>query len=175
MAWFNVLKGAYPSLQQIDKTLSVGRSVTGIVRGTLVYETSGGVWAVCDNTVQKNATAYPYFALMAQTDLTAGMAGSVGQGLAGGVARITGLAVGMPMEFETDQFDNSVAYLPGDMLMPIAGGRLGKWTTTNNCVSQVTKATVNKWVNDAVAVTGWRTGALRSILTARTVWIPKLT
>lgn len=175
MAWFNVLKGAYPSLQQIDKTLSVGSRVTGIVRGTLIYETTAGAWALCDNTVQNDPTAYPFFALMGQNDLTAGMAGSVGQGLAGGVARVTGLAVGMPMEFETDQFDNSTGYLPGDLLMPIAAGRLGKHTTTNNCVAQVTKGTVNKWVNDAVAVTGWRTGALRSILTARTLWIPTLT
>ena len=175
MAWFNVVKGAYPSLQQIDKTLSVGSRVTGIVRGTLIYETPTSVWALCDNTVQDDPTAYPFFALMAQTDLTAGMAGSVGQGLAGGVARVTGLAVGMPMEFETDQFDNSVGYLPGALLIPIAGGKLGAHVSTNNCVAQVTKSTVNKWVNDAVAVTGWRTGALRSILTARTVWIPTLT
>ena len=33
MGWFSPLKGVYPGLAQIDKTLSVGVGETGIVRG----------------------------------------------------------------------------------------------------------------------------------------------
>jgi len=173
MGWFNVLKGAYPSLQQIDKTLSMASGETGIVRGSLIYQ-DGTEFKLATASQDADPTAYIYFALMPQDDLVAGMAGSVGQGVGGGVPRITGLACGMPFEFETSEFDIAQSYSVGDLLKPGAGGELTLHTTGKNCVAQVTKVVTNRWVNDAVAVTGYRTGANISVLTARTMWIPKL-
>lgn len=174
MAWFNVLKGAYPSLQQIDKVLNVAVGETGIVRGSLIYQ-DGVTFKLATAAQDSNPACYIHFALMSQTDLTAGMAGGVGQGVGGGTARINGLAVGMPFEFETDQFNTALNYTVGQLLTVANGGLLTAHSTGKNCIAQVTKAVSSKWVNSAVAVTGWRLGATVSILTGRTLWIPKLT
>jgi len=171
MSWFNVLKGAYPSLQQIDKTLDVASGETGIVRGSLIYQV-GTTFKLATATQKADVTAYIYFCLMAQTDLVAGMAGSVGQGAANGVARVNGLACGMPFEFETDQYNTSENYTVGTLLEPGASGKLTTHVTGDNCVAQVTKVVTSRWVNDAIAVTGYRTGANVNVLTARTLWIP---
>jgi hypothetical protein len=178
MSWFSVLKGAYPSLQQIDKTLPVASGTTGIVRGSLIYE-SNGTWLLATATQVATVTAYIHFALMAQTDLTAGMAGSVGAGAPNtiaypAVAKVTGLAVGMPMEFETSEFVKTAVYTVGQLLAVANGGKLTAHNSGNNCIAQVTKASRVRWVNDAIAVTGYRTGANVDVLTARTLWIPKL-
>ena len=180
MGWFNVLKGAYPTLQQIDKTLDVGAGEVGIVRGSLMYQDTTNVFKLAMAVDKTDATKYLYFALQAQTDLVAGMAGSIGQGVAkvypgmtAGVARVTGLAVGMPFEFETDQFVAD-QYVIGQLLTVADGGKLADHTSGDNCVAQVTKTVFTRWVNDAVAITGWRTGANVNVLTARTLWIPVL-
>lgn len=173
MSWFSPLKGAYPSLQQIDKTLPVASGVTGIVRGSCIYEDNGN-WRLAGVSQATDPTAYIHFALMAQTDLTAGMAGTIGTGIAGGVARVTGLAVGMPMEFETSEFDKTENYTVGRLLTVGAAGKLVPHDSGENCVAQVTKAARVCWVNDAIAVTGYRTGANVDVLTARTLWIPLL-
>lgn len=173
MGWFNVLKGAYPSLQQIDKTLNVGVREVGIVRGSLLYQTSTNEFALANAVDNDDPTKYIYFCLMDQTDLVASMAGTIGQGASGGVARVTGLAVGMPFEFETDQFVPDV-YTIGELLTVANGGKLAAHSTGLNCVAQVTKAVVARWVNNAIAVTGWRTGANVNVLTARTLWLPLL-
>lgn len=173
MAWFNVLKGAYPSLQQVDKVLNVASGETGIVRGSLIYQ-YGTTWKLATSTQQTDSTAYIYFALMSQTDLTAGMAGGVGQGVGGGTARVNGLAVGMPFEFETDQFDTTQSYSVGALLTVGDGGILTPHSTGKNVVAQVTKAVTTRWVNSAIAVTGWRLGANVAVLTARTLWLPLL-
>lgn len=186
MAWFNVLKGAYPSLQQVDKVLNCAVGETGIVRGSLIYQ-DGMTWKLATATQNNVPSAYIHFALMSQTDLTAGMAGGIGQGVGSGVvlgggvtaglgtARINGLAVGMPFEFETDQFVTTAQYTVGQLLTVANGGLLTAHSTGLNCIAQVTKVTTTRWVNSAIAVTGWRLGANVSVLTARTLWIPKLT
>lgn len=173
MAWFNVLKGAYPSLQQIDKVLNVAVGETGIVRGSLIYQ-DGSEWKLAGDSQQDDPAAYIHFALMSQTDLTAGMAGGVGQGVGGGTARVNGLAVGMPFEFETDQFDTAAQYTVGQLLTVADGGILAAHSTGLNVVAQVTKAVTTRWVNSAIAVTGWRLGANVAVLTARTLWLPLL-
>lgn len=182
MGWFNPIKGAYPSLQQISKTLPVASGQSGIVRGSAIYE-DAGEWKLAAAAQAADATAYIHFALQGQDDLTAGMAGSRGQGPAGhwngsaiveGTARVAGLAVGQPFEFETDQFDSGEVYNAGDLLTVADGGKLAPHTTGNNCVGQVTKAVTTRWVNNAVAVTGYRTGANVAVLTARSLWLPLL-
>jgi len=173
MGFFNPLKGAYPTLQQIDKTLAMAAGESGIVRGSLIYQ-DGTEFKLATASQDSDPSAYLYFALMEQTNLTAGMAGSVGQGAGGGVPRLTGLAVGMPFEYETDQFVTSESYSVGDLLTVADGGLLTPHSSGKNACSQVTKAVYSRWVNNAVAVTGWRTGANVTVLTARTLWLPKL-
>jgi hypothetical protein len=183
MGWFNPIKGAYPSLQQISITKAVDTAATGIVRGTMLYE-DGTAWKVVTTALNSDASAYPHFALQAQDDLTAGMAGTKGQGpakhwngsaMVAGTATIAALAVGQPFEFETDQFDATGTYLVGTLLTFLDDGKLGVHTAGDNCVGQVTKVVTTRWVNNAVAVTGFRTGDNVSVLTARTLWVPKLT
>jgi hypothetical protein len=175
MGYFNVLKGAYPSLQQIDTVLDVGSDETGLVRGSLMYVDASGtkpVFRVAGVTQATVPAAYLYFSLIPQDDFVAGMAGTIGQGLTGGVARVNGLAVGMPMEFETDQYTGE--FEVGDLLTVGADGKLVAHDSGDNCVAQVTRSVNNKWVNSAVAVTGRKTGAHLPVLAGRTLWIPKL-
>jgi len=173
MAFFNVLKGAYPTLQQIDLTLPVAAGQSGIVRGSLVYQ-DGTEFKLAGAAQATVAAVYLHFCLMAQTDLTAGMAGSRGQGSASGQAVITGLAPAMPLQFETDQFNTAITYTVGMLLTVGASGKLTQHTTGDHCVAQVTAVVTSRWVNNAVAVTGFRTGANVSVLRARTLWHPLL-
>ena len=173
MGWFSVLKGAYPSLLQIDKTLAVASGETGIVRGSLIYEDSA-TWKLATATQATDVEAYLYYALMSQEDLTAGMAGSRGQGAPNGVPRVTGLACSQPMEFETSEYDTGESYAVGDLLTCGASGKLTPHSTLDNCVAQVTKAPYSRWVNDAIAITGYRTGANVNVITARSLWVPRL-
>lgn len=175
MGWFNVLKGAYPSLQQIDKTLPVAARQTGIVRGSCLFMVSATEFGLAGAAQATDETAYIYFCLVGQDDLVAGMAGTKGQGAPNGVAVITGLAVGMPMEFETSEFDSTAQYTVGQLLTVGANGKLVDHTSGDNVVAQVTKVAATRWVNDAIAVTGFRTGANMTILAARTMWVPTLT
>ena len=172
MGWFNVLKGAYPSLQQIDKTLNVAAGQTGIVRGGCIYQSSATEFSLATGTQATDPLAYILFCLVGQDDLVAGMAGTRGQGASNGVARITGLAVGMPLEFETSEFDSTDQYTIGELLTVGAAGKLVAHTPGDNVIAQVTKTASTRWVNDAVAVTGFRTGANMTIITARTLWLP---
>lgn len=195
MAWFSPIKGAYPGLVQIDKTLPAASDAEGIVRGSVVYVTSDNTFAPCTDAQATNPEAYPFFALVGQDDFQAGMAGTVGYGdgqanfggtnrpatlVAGGTGKVTALAVGMPMEFQTDQFEVTVGCAVGDyltvgtsadgtdgLLVPHVGGA--------NVVAQVTAVPTARWVNDATAVEGRRTGALVNVIQARTVWIPQFT
>lgn len=175
MGWFNVLKGSYPSLQQIDKTLDVAVGQTNIVRGSLIKQV-GTTFVLAGAADSTDATAFLYFALQGQNDLVAGMAGSIGQGVQGGVARITGLAVGNLMEVETSVYDTAEApYAAGAMLTVGADGKVTAHPGTEaNCIGQVTKADGTRYVNDATFVTGWSTGANVSVLTFRCMWIPNL-
>jgi len=175
MGWFNVIKGSYPSLQQIDKTLDVASGEVGIVRGSLIKQV-GTTFVLAQDTDATIASAYLYFALQAQTDLVAGMAGSIGQGIGGGVARITGLAVGTQMEVETSVYDTAQSpYAVGDLLTVGVDGVVTKHGTGDNCIGEVTKIDGTRYVDGATFVTGWSTGANVNVLTMRCYWIPLLT
>ena len=179
MGWFSVVKGAYPGLDQIDRCLPVGTSETSIQRGSLVYEDDsdtsvGPQFRLAGAAQAADPRAYIYFSLVDQTNFTAGMAGSYGQGPAGGVAKITGLAVGMPLEVQTDQFDTGTGIVAGDLLAPGAGGLVTTHAAGQNCIGQCTKAPFSRWVNDAVAVAGRRTGANVEVINLRTMWLPGL-
>lgn len=78
MGWFSPVKGSYPSLAQIDKTLPVKEGVKAIQRGTIVAlksddtgKSAEGVWDVAAATDK-----LLYVSLQDYTDPTAGFAGS---------------------------------------------------------------------------------------------------
>lgn len=206
MGWFSPLKGGYPSLQQIDKTLDVDAaqmaSADKIVRGSLVYVTSDNVFSLAGAAQATDPAALIHFALQGQDDFQAGMAGSVGQGPDGvwngtfddyglgvivdGSARITALACTMPLEFQTDQFDSDTitSQTPVGTLLTCGtgtcagvankGGLLVAHASGSNVVGQLTAAPSDRWVNDAVAVAGRRTGAMATVINVRTLWLPLL-
>jgi hypothetical protein len=170
--YFNVLKGAYPSLQQIDKTLDVASDETAIERGSVMVVDASGSVPVFRSATDADATdptAYVFLCLIAQSNLVAKMAGELG-----GAARVTGLAVGQQLEFQTDMFEAG-NYTVGQLLTCADGGVLTAHATGKNVIAQVTAAVAPKWVNNAEAVAGLRTGANIDVLTARTVWVPTLT
>ena len=190
MGWFSPLKGQYPSLAQIDKTLSVGVGEEGIVRGSLIYVDAsydgdaGGVFRLAGAAQASDPTAHLYFALQGQDDFQAGMAGTIGQGPAtdqngaAGAARITGLSVAMPLEFQTDQYYGDLVV--GQILTvgvdseTNEAGKLVAHSSGKNAVARVTAAPFERWVNDAVAVEGRRTGAAVTVINAQAMWQPKL-
>jgi len=190
MGWFKTLKGDSPSLAQIDKTLSVGVGEEGIVRGTLLRidssynQSAGGVFRAAQAADAGDPATYIYFALIAQDDFQAGMAGSIGQGVAArstaalpgeaagaGAARITGLAVGQPQEFETDQFTGTDGqFVVGTKLTCGADGKLVPHTAGDCVIATVTAAPFHRWVNDAAVAGVNRTGAQVKVINAMTAW-----
>lgn len=192
MGLLNIIKGAYPSLQQIDKTMPADTTNgVNIVRGSLMYIASGkfvigAADATCQGVADTTPGAYMYIALMDYGDLVAGMAGGVGQGVKGGLDHLgaapsgpalTGLAISMPMEIETDQFDVlNPQWNPavGEFVMCGPNGKFIKHTDGLTALGQVTQATTTRWANDAIAVTGWRTGNKVNVIRIRTMYIPNM-
>jgi hypothetical protein len=174
----NVIKGAYPSLIQISKDLPLSADETITVeRGSLLYETADNEWRVASGaTAAGNATtpgAFVYFALQAEDDLTAGMAGGVPT--TGGDPKLSGLACSPTIEVETDMFDSGETYAVGSYCKVGTNGKLAPHTNHATAVLQVTKAAYVRWVNNAPAVAGWRTGNNVTVIRGRTMYIPNLT
>lgn len=163
---FNVLKGEYPGLKQLDKTLPVKSTATGIERGSiLVEETEGGVrkFRPCvagDATVD---SAMVYHAFMAQTDPDVVMAGG-----------ITGMPCIAPVEIETDMYNGTPTV--GAYLTAGAGGKLVAHTSGDNIVGLVTAAPYTRWSNVATPTGGSypspRQGATVNVIALWSCWIP---
>ena len=122
---FNVLKGAYPTLQQIDKSLPISSAETDIIRGSsLRIDTSGSVpqWVrtAADAASQGTATvAGPiiYFSLQDQSQPDV---------LRSGV--LTGIPCTMPNTVETDQFDTGGSFpVNGFIMAGAAPTRMMPW------------------------------------------------
>ena len=178
MGWFSPVKGTYPDLAQVDKTLPVKGGVKTIERGTIVTlkadsdgNSAEGVWDVAGATDK-----LLYIALQDYTDPTAGYAGTAFDPN-GGVPRINALALDMDAEYETSVFDlalknNCVA---GDPLK-VVNGRLAKASGGDNVIGYVTLPPTERWINNAIAVPAdvtdqrlaVRTGANKFVLRFRT-------
>lgn len=184
--WFSPIKGVYPGLAQIDRTLPVGADETDIVRGSIVYvDENGGdpVFRLADVAQASDAEADLHIVLVGQDDFQAGMAGSIGQGQSPDTlyadnpsrAVITALSFHMPMEFQTDEWETTGYdgnYNVGTLLTVGAGGKLTpREDTTEVTLAQVTKFPFVRWVNNAVAIPGRRTGANVTVLQARTMYV----
>jgi hypothetical protein len=168
---FNVLKGAYPTLQQLDETLPVAGGVTGIVRGSCLRAADDAgtrSWFItaADATNQGAAnTPGPliYFALQDQGQPDVDMAGA-----------LSALPCSMPMEVETDQFDAGGAFPIGGYIMAGAAGVVTDHTDDKTAIGQVTRSPYIRWANDAIAVTGKRTGNRVNVISFWAMYIPNL-
>lgn len=188
MGWFSPVKGSYPSLAQVDKTLPVKASVKKIARGTIVAleadsDSAEGVW-----NVATGAAKLLYVALQDYTDPTAGFAGDafnpdphklpagiVGSG--NGQPRITALSLDQEGEYETTEFKTDDTYAVGAPLY-VVDGRLQATDPGSSAtvVGYVTVGKTERWINNAIAVPAdgadqrlaIRTGANRFVLRFRT-------
>ena len=168
MGFFNVLKGEYPGLKQLDKTLPLGTGATVLVRGSLMYvdpSTNKFIPAAANQATQGTAAipgAVMYWALQNADDPDVKMANG-----------ITGLPCTMPMEVETDQFDTSSIVL-GSFVMGGANAKLTLHTDGLTACGRCTKAAYTRWSNNAVAVAGVRTGNRISVISLQTMYAPSL-
>ena len=166
MGWFSPIKGHYPSLSQIDKTLPVATGNEGILRG-MIIEMAPGTNADGEFKVAANATneALLYIALQDYSDAQAGMAGTTGfdanvpsisegnitiPAVTAGVPAITGLSLSMEGEYETDQFKGLDDAQVGDPLT-VDTGLLTKATGDAKVVGYLMGTPYNRWVNNATA------------------------
>jgi len=184
--FFNVIKGNYPSLQQIDKALPIDAGETGTIeRGSCLYQTSTSTWklatAAADETgpgaAGKNG-AFVWFALQPDTDLSARMAGTPVHG-SPGLGVINAIACSPTIEFETDMFYTAGTFTVGQFLQVGANGAgalgyLVAHGANGTAVAQVTVAATSRWVNNAVAVVGFRTGATKSVVRCVSMYVPVL-
>lgn len=167
MGWFSPIKGHYPSLSQIDKTLPVKAGNTGIERGMIIEMTSG---TNADGEFKIAATAEHaallYISLQDYADAQAGMAGTTGfdEGKTAisegninipevepGVPTITGLALSMEGEYETDQFKTALAGKPVGTPLTVLDGLLAEATENANVVGYLTGVVSSRWINNATA------------------------
>ena len=177
MGWFSPVKGAYPSLGQVDKTLPLSAGVT-LERGMIVAlnpgtndkEEKNGVWAL-----PKTTDKLLYVALQDSSDPTAGFAGTSFDPK-GGVPCITALDLNQDAEYETSVFKGS-AFTVGQ---PLYAGTDGFITNADpgsaEVIGYVTGVPTDRWVNNAIAVPpgqtdqrlAYRTGATVSVLRFKT-------
>ena len=157
MGWFSPVKGHYPSLAQVDKTLPVKTGVENIKRGTIIAleaddegKSTDGVWKVAGSTDK-----LLYVSLQDYTDPTAGFAGTAFDP-AGGVHAITGLDLAQEGEYETSVFDPKQTYKVGEALYVDEGVLTNSGSGT--IVGYVTRTTTDRWVNNAIAVPDQKKG-----------------
>lgn len=169
MGWFSPIKGHYPSLSQIDKTLPVKTGNTGIERGMIIEMTSDEVSADGVFKIASDGAKAPllYIALQDYKDAQAGMAGTTGfdgnvptitesagnitiPGATAGVPTITGLSLSMEGEYETSMFDKDAfgSAKVGDPLT-VDNGLLTPGSS--NVVAYLMATPYSRWVNNASA------------------------
>ena len=171
MGWFNVVKGAYPVIDMVTLDRSIQDSAGGraIVRGSSMAldANSWRVTTVSSDTTTKTPV---YFALQAASDLSAQFAGSVA------LPKITGIPCNYPMEVETDQFDPAGTYTIGCGIGPGDAGKVINRAAGvgNTMIGFCTAVPYRRWINDAVAVPGYRTGNNVNVIRFMTCFIPAL-
>jgi len=174
MGWFSPVKGSYPSLAQVDKTLPVKEGTVAIERGTIVTlkpdaKSAEGVWDIAGATDK-----IFYVALQDYSDPTAGFAGTAFDPN-GGEPSITAIDLAQDGEYETSVFDTTQTYAAGDGLT-VVNGKLTKAANGNAVVGYVTAPASSRWINNAIAVPkdgsdrrlAIRTGARMTVLRFKT-------
>lgn len=173
MGWFSPIKGSYPSLAQVDKTLPVSSEAKTIVRGSILALAEGGdegVWKLAEKTDKLF-----YVALQDYNDPTAGYAGTA-HGDRAGTPRITALSLDMAGEYETSEYDTTkTTYTVGGALT-VSGGKLTPASEGDAVVGYVTLVPTSRWINNAISLPSGgtdqrlatRTGAQQSVIRFRT-------
>lgn len=170
MGWFSPVKGSYPSLAQVDKTLPLDSGLK-IERGMILAlgSTDGKpVWKL-----PTSADKLLYVALQDSTDPTAGFAGTSFDPK-GGVPAITGIDLAQDGEYETSVFKGD-DYVIGQKLYAGADGFLTN-AGSGDPVGYVTSLPTERWINNAIAVPkngtdqrlAYRTGAARMVIRFKT-------
>lgn len=173
MGWFSPVKGSYPSLAQVDKTLPVDKDAA-IVRGTIVAMVEDGNSSEGKFQVAKAKDKLLYVSLQDYTDPTAGFAGTAFDPN-GGVPRITALSLDQDGEYETSVFKGT-GFKVGEAVYVDNGVLTATDPGEGTVVGYVTAAPADRWVNNAIAVPeggtdqrlAVRTGAQLSVLRFRT-------
>jgi hypothetical protein len=172
----NVKKGPYADLAQNSKSLKVSASETGTVeRGICLYMDANGEWMIATSSEAGDATtpgAFIYFALQGSDDLTAQMAGGTPTS-ATAQAKIAAIGCSPSLEIETDMFAGTPAL--NDNLAVGDDGLLEAHADGETIIAQVTSAAADRWVNNAAAVAGWRTGNNVSAISVVTMYVPCVT
>lgn len=180
MGWFSPVKGSYPSLAQVDKTLPIAEGSSKIERGTIVALAADSTGKKGVFKVAEASDEILYVSLQDDTDPTAGFAGTAFDPK-GGVPAITGIDLAQDGEYETSVFDGGAdgkkVYTIGQKLY-VANGLLTN-EGSGKVVGVVTGVPTTRWVNDAIAVPdkagstdprlAKRTGARVSVLRFKTV------
>ena len=183
MGWFSPVKGSYPSLAQVDKTLPLAGTVTKLERGMIVALGAGtgadeanGVWKLPNGTTDKLL----YVALTDATDPTAGFAGTsfTPNPTASHPARpaITAIDLAQDGEFETSVFDTDATYTVGMALSADSTGKIVPQSGGAYTLGYVTAIPKERWVNNAIAAPdgdvdrrlAYRTGAALKVLRFKT-------
>ena len=178
--FLNVIKGTYPGLQQNDKALALAAEETDVERGSLPKVNSDNEWELAGAADAGDATtpgAFLYMALQPQDDLVAGMAGNVGQGAVSaseGQPVINALAVQPSQQIETDMFDAEANWVVGGWCSVGADGVFTTHSTGETAIAKVDAVPATRWVNNAPAVVGWRTGNSKSVITLTTLYVPNM-
>lgn len=169
MGWFSPVKGSYPSLAQVDKTLPVAAGAEAIKRGTivaLVEDSTGnsteGVFKIASAT-----DTILYVSLQDYNDPTAGFAGTSFDPK-GGVPAITGIDLQQDGEYETSVFDTNKTYKVGDKLYVAGGVLTNAGSEGDTVVGVVTSPAKERWVNNAIAVPSQKNGPTDPRLAIRT-------
>jgi len=169
MGWFSPVKGSYPSLAQVDKTLPVsGEGVAKIQRGSIValVEDSTGKYKDGVFKVASATDKILYVSLQDYTDPTAGFAGSAFDPK-GGVPAITGIDLGQDGEYETSVFNTNLEYKVGDKLS-VSQGIITKAGDGDTVIGFVTSPKKDRWVNNAIAVPNQENGPTDPRVAVRT-------
>jgi len=153
MGWFSPLKGSYPSLAQVDKTLPVAAGANSIQRGTIValVEDSTGTSKEGVFKVASATDTILYVSLQDYNDPTAGFAGTSFDPR-GGVPAINGIDLHQDGEYETSVFDPDKEYKVGDKLYVADGVLTTAGSEGATVVGVVTSPATERWVNNAIAV-----------------------
>jgi hypothetical protein len=167
MGWFSPIKGHYPSLGQIDKTLPVKAGNTGIERGMVIEVTTGtnkdGEFKIAASATAENVSLL-FISLQDYKDAQAGMAGTTGfdgnvpqitegnitiPAVDAGAPTITGLALSMEGEYETDQY-TGLDGKPVGTPLTVANGQFVEASGNDAVVvAYLTSGPYSRWVNNA--------------------------
>ena len=170
MGHFNVIKGQYPSLSQLEETLLIKARETGIVRGTALVK-DANTWrrglTADGGTLTYGPGPVVYFALQAQEDPDVTMS-----------KKITALPCLAPIRVETDQYDGTVvAGSEGKFLQVKNTGVVGLAVDYATACGIVTSAPTNRWSNNAGPYAGFpspRLGERISVITFWCVYVPQV-